>query len=63
VDKALGKIGDLKSAIELFSEPYARYAGLVKALSALRTYIEHNRHVIPHDGSAIATASRWQRDV
>jgi hypothetical protein len=23
---------------------------LLKALSALRTYIEHNRHVIPNDG-------------
>jgi hypothetical protein len=50
VDKALGKIGDLKSSIEPFSEPYARYAGLVKALSELRTYIENNRHVIPNYG-------------
>ena len=50
VDKALGKIGDLESAIEPFSETYARYAGLVKALSALRTYIENNRHLIPNYG-------------
>ena len=28
----------------------ARFAQLVKALSALRTYIVHNRHVIPNDG-------------
>jgi hypothetical protein len=50
VDKALGKIGDLESSIEPFSEPYARYAGLVKALAALRTYIENNRHLIPNYG-------------
>ena len=50
VDKALGKIDDLESAIAPFSETYARYAGLVKALSALRTYIANNRHVIPNYG-------------
>src|SRR5215471_5595901 len=50
VDKALGKIGDLESSIAPFSEPYARYAGLVKVLSVLRTYIENNRHVIPNYG-------------
>jgi hypothetical protein len=50
VDKALGKIDDLESAIAPFSETYARYAGLVKALSALRTYIVHNRHLIPNYG-------------
>src|SRR5262244_2335203 len=50
VDKALGKIGDLESSIAPFSEPYARYAGLVKALAALRTYIENNRHLIPNYG-------------
>src|SRR5215475_12961913 len=61
VDKALGKIDDLASAIAPFSETYARYAGLVKALSALRTYIVNNRHLIPnygqryHHGEAIAT--------
>ena len=36
--------------MEPFSEPYARYAGVVKALSALRTYIENNRHLIPNYG-------------
>jgi hypothetical protein len=50
VDKALGKIDELETSIEPFSETYARYAGLVKALSALRTYIVNNRHVIPHYG-------------
>jgi hypothetical protein len=50
VDKALGKIGDLESAIAPFSERYARYAGWVKALAALRTDIENNRHLLPHDG-------------
>jgi hypothetical protein len=50
VDKALGKIDDLESSIAPFSETYARYAGLVKAVSALRTYIVNNRHVIPNDG-------------
>src|SRR5215471_9066051 len=34
VDNALGKIGDLETSIEPFSETYARYSGLVKALSA-----------------------------
>jgi hypothetical protein len=61
VDKALGKIDDLESAIEPFNEPYTRFTHLVKALSALRTYIVNNRHVIPHygqryhQGEAIAT--------
>ena len=50
VDKALGKIDDLESAIESFEGIYARYAGLVKALSELGTYIVNNRHVIPNDG-------------
>jgi hypothetical protein len=50
VDKALGKIDDLESAIAPFSETYARVPKLVKALSALRTYIVNNRHVIPNDG-------------
>ena len=61
VDKALGKIDDLESAIEPFSETYARFPRLVKALSELRTYIVNNRHVIPNygeryrHGEAIAT--------
>jgi hypothetical protein len=61
VDKALGKIDDLESAIAPFSETYARFPPLVKALSALRTYIVNNRHVIPNygeryrHGEAIAT--------
>ena len=50
VDKALGKIDDLESAMEPFSETYARFPRLGKALSELRTSIVHNRHVIPHDG-------------
>src|SRR6476620_1665588 len=50
VDKALGKIDDLESAIAPFSETYARFPKLVKALSALRTYIVNNRHVIPNYG-------------
>jgi hypothetical protein len=61
VDKALGKIDDLASAIMPFKETYARFTQLVKALSALRTYIGNNRHLIPnygqryHHGEAIAT--------
>ena len=61
VDKALGKIDDLESAIEPFSETYARFPPLVKALVALRTYIVNNRHLIPNygeryrHGEAIAT--------
>jgi hypothetical protein len=61
VDKALGKIDDLASSIALFQEAYARFTQLVKALSALRTYIGNNRHLIPnygqryHQGEAIAT--------
>jgi hypothetical protein len=50
VDKALGKIDVLETSIEPFSETYARFAQLVKALSELRTYIVHNRHVIPNYG-------------
>jgi hypothetical protein len=50
VDKALGKIDDLESAIAPFSEMYARYSGVVKALSELRTYIANNRPLIPHYG-------------
>ena len=50
VDKALGQIDDLASSITSFNETYARFAHLVKALSALRTYIVNNRHLIPHDG-------------
>src|SRR6266571_632552 len=50
VDKALGKIDDLESSIEPFSETYARFPKLVKALSELRTYIVNNRHLIPNYG-------------
>src|SRR5262249_57496253 len=50
VDKALGKIDDLESAIEPFSETYVRFPGLVKALSELHTYIVNNRHLIPNYG-------------
>ena len=50
VDKALGKIDDLESSIESLKETYARHAGLVKALSELRTYIVNNRHWIPNYG-------------
>jgi hypothetical protein len=50
VDKALGKMDDLESSIEPFRETYARFPKLVKALSALRTYIVNNRHLIPNYG-------------
>src|SRR5262245_53723738 len=50
VDKALGKINDLESSIESLKETYARYTGLVKALSELRTYIVNNRPLIPNYG-------------
>ena len=61
VDKALSKIDDLETSIESFSETYARFPRLVKALSELRTYIVNNRYLIPnyseryHNGEAIAT--------
>jgi hypothetical protein len=61
VDKALGKIDDLESAIEPFSETYARFNQLVKALAELRTYLVNNRYLIPNygeryrNGQAIAT--------
>src|SRR5882672_9097913 len=61
VDKAPGKIDDLASSIEPFSETYARSTQLVKALSALRTDIGNNQYFIPndgqryHQGEAIAT--------
>ena len=50
VDKALGKIDDLKTSIAPFEETYARFPRLIKALAELRTYIVNNRHVIPNDG-------------
>jgi hypothetical protein len=50
VDKALGKIDDLETSIEPCSERYPRFPRLVKALSALRTYVVNNRHLIPNDG-------------
>src|SRR5882762_3927717 len=61
VDKALGKIDDLETSMEPFSEIYARFPQWVQALSELRTYIVNNRHLIPHygeryrHGEAIAT--------
>jgi hypothetical protein len=61
VDKALGKIDDLKTSSEPFAETYARFPRWIKALSELCTYIVNNRHVIPnygeryHNGEAIAT--------
>src|SRR5215475_9391335 len=61
VDKALNKLNDLERSIEPFNETYARFPQLVKALSALRTSIVHNRHLRPtygerdHNGEAIAT--------
>ena len=54
VDKALGKIDDLERSIEPFSETYARFPKLVKALSQLHTYIVNNRHLIPNYGEAIS---------
>jgi hypothetical protein len=50
VDKALGKIDALETSIAPFSESYPRFPRLVKALSALRTYIVNNRPLIPNDG-------------
>jgi len=47
---ALGKIDDLASSIASFSETYARFTQVVKALSALRTSIGNNQYFIPHDG-------------
>src|SRR5437870_10223508 len=67
VDKALGKIDDLETAIEPFNQTYAWFPQLVKALSELRTYVVNNRHVIPNygeryrHGEAIATGLlNWQ---
>src|SRR6266446_9942492 len=50
VDKALGKIDDLASSIAPFNGTYARFTHLVKALSALRTYIGNNRSLRPNYG-------------
>ncbi len=50
VDKALGKIDELERSIAPFGATYGRYAGLVKALSALRTYVVNNQHLIPNYG-------------
>jgi hypothetical protein len=50
VDKSLGKIDELESSRGSCSETYARYTGLVKALSELRTYIVNNRPLIPNYG-------------
>jgi hypothetical protein len=50
VDKALGQIDGLALSIEPFNGTYGRFDHLVKALSALRTDIGHNRHLIPNDG-------------
>ena len=47
-EPALDKSDVLERAIAPFSATYARYAGLVKVLSALRTYIVNNRHLIPN---------------
>jgi hypothetical protein len=61
IDKALGKIDDLATAIEPFRETYDRFSQLVKALSELRTYIVNNRYLMPNygeryrQGEAIAT--------
>src|SRR5919109_1181025 len=61
VDKALGKIDELETAIEPFNETYARFPQMVKALAELHTYIVNNRPLIPndgeryHNGQAIAT--------
>jgi len=48
----LSKLDALESAMQPFSETYGRYTGLVKALSAWRTYVVHNRQVIPHYGES-----------
>ena len=48
--QSAGQDRELASSLKPFSEPYGRYAGLVKALSALRTYVVNNRHVIPNYG-------------
>jgi len=50
VDKALGKIDALQSSIAPFSETYAQYSGVVKALSELRPYTVNNRPLIPNYG-------------
>jgi hypothetical protein len=50
VDKALGKIDELETALEPFSETYARFPRLVTVLSRVRTYIVNNRHLIPNYG-------------
>jgi hypothetical protein len=50
VDKALSKIDDLETSLAPFSETYARFPRLVKALSGLRTYIMNNRCLIPNYG-------------
>ena len=50
VDKALDKIDDLETSTRPFRETYARYAGLVQALSELHTCVKNNRDLIPNYG-------------
>src|SRR6266446_2060425 len=45
-----GKMDDLESSIEPFSETSPRFPQVVKALSDLRTDIVNTRHLIPNDG-------------
>src|SRR6266568_1128679 len=59
--KALYKIDDIESLIYNFEETYPKFKQLLKALEEFRTYITHNRHLIPNygeryrNGEAIAT--------
>jgi hypothetical protein len=59
--KALYKIEDIKSLIYNFEGTYPTFKQLRKAVEEFRTYIAHNRHLIPNygeryrNGEAIAT--------
>jgi len=59
--KAFYKIDDIESLIYNFEETYPRFKQLLKAVEEFRTYITHNRHLIPNygeryrHGEAIAT--------
>src|SRR5262247_2862033 len=48
--KPWARLDDLETSLEPFSETYARFPRLVKALSGLRTYIMNNRYLIPNYG-------------
>jgi hypothetical protein len=54
LSKALDKIEDLASLIDICAETYPKYPALAQAVQEFRTYIENNGNFIPIMGNAIA---------